>query len=278
MFANVLLVVLLGGCDPLNAIPDRIRDEDLRGTLGSETEARAALEKKFSQPIVFWTNSGGLEGSSRVRPSKRQSEPVVKIDFKRQLVGDKELQLIGKFRQLDELELVGDFTNDGLRYLSGLSGLRKLSLYSPMISDAGVSQFEGKALTELVLANTFITDKSVQHIATFAKLRTLNLSNCAAVTDKGIRDLLKLKNLQALWIPGTAVTDSGLEGVAQMKQLKVLGLASPSITEKGVKKLTALRELQTLYVDGVVISPSVVRELENALPETHLLGIPRTRQ
>src|SRR5262249_5794593 len=114
-------------------------------------------------------------------------------------------------------------------------------------SDAADAQLEplqsgAENLRGLVLSNTKITDKGLKHLKNLADLQTLLLSN-TKVTDTGLRDLEPLIALKWLDLKATQITDAGLSSVRRLNRLERLSLEGNSITDKGLEQL---RELATL--------------------------------
>ncbi len=87
-------------------------------------------------------------------------------------------------------------------------------------------------LAWLKLTDTKITDKGMGEISKLKNLIKLHL-NHTAVTDKGIDNLLKLNNLEYLNLVGTTITDAGLEKLGQIKSLKNIYLWQSQVTKIG---------------------------------------------
>src|SRR6202030_4403429 len=51
------------------------------------------------------------------------------------------------------------------------------------------------------------------------------------ITDAGLEDLSRLKNLQTLWLEDTQVTDMGLKELAVLKSLQSLNLSTTHVTD-----------------------------------------------
>ena len=83
--------------------------------------------------------------------------------------------------------------------------------------------------------------------AALTALRTLDLSECNAITDQGVRSLVCLTALQTLHLSRTDITDQGLQSLSCLTALKTLGLYNcPGITDQGLQPLTCLTALQYL--------------------------------
>jgi len=57
------------------------------------------------------------------------------------------------------------------------------------------------------------------------------------ITDKGLRHLSSLKNLEWLALAGAKVTDAGLKELAGLDQLLYIGLSKTKVTNAGLNEL-----------------------------------------
>lgn len=64
-------------------------------------------------------------------------------------------------------------------------------------------------VTEVLLANSQVTDVGLEHLAELTDLEILGLTD-TQVTDGGLAHLAGLKNLDHLWLYDTQVTDAGI--------------------------------------------------------------------
>ena len=72
--------------------------------------------------------------------------------------------------------------------------------------------------------------------ADLAKVPYLNLSN-TKITDAGLKEMAKFKNLKILDLSSTQITDAGLKELAKLQNLGILELYSTKITGVGVAEL-----------------------------------------
>jgi beta-lactamase regulating signal transducer with metallopeptidase domain len=163
-------------------------------------------------------------------------------------------ELLGKLKTLPKLrELdVGPtklITPAGLRHLSGLSSLQKLSLYS--------LNHDGKGLG----------DMAIQQLIGLKSLRELHLNHCGT-TDAGVGLLEAMPQLTHVELYAEArLTDSALVSIAKLKRLKHLSLNSYVGTEQGwmrfskegTRLLAGLQELEHLHLVGQEISPETLQ-------------------
>ena len=91
-----------------------------------------------------------------------------------------------------------------------------------------------------------VTNKGLKDLAGLQNLQTLNLFCCKGVTDEGLKELAGLKNLRSLNLTYTPVTDAGLKELARLKNLQSLKLEHAQVTDAGLKELARLKSLQSL--------------------------------
>jgi hypothetical protein len=97
-----------------------------------------------------------------------------------------------------------------------------------------------KHVRRLVLADTQITDRSLELVAKHRRLGLLDLSR-TKVTDRGMDAIAKLPFLSTLRLSGTAVTDRGLEALAKRSgsiDLRGIDLTDTRVTAGGVRALS----------------------------------------
>lgn len=104
--------------------------------------------------------------------------------------------------ELVDLSRCHGITDDSLRNLGALDGLRRLWL-----------------------ADTPITGASFGHLANLTSLRELSLSG-TRVTDASLRNLAALRGLEFLALDDTEITDEGLRNLRSLQTLR--GLALPA--------------------------------------------------
>ena len=87
-------------------------------------------------------------------------------------------------------------------------------------------------VTILGLANTSITDESLERLSKFPYLTNLHLGN-TRVIDDGIAQLSTLKNLEVVNLVGTAVSDVGLAALAELPRLRKVHAWNSGVTAAG---------------------------------------------
>ena len=108
--------------------------------------------------------------------------------------------------------------------------------------------------TAVDATGTDIGDDDLESIHELSRLKSLNLSGCSRITDKGLAYVAKLKQLRVLNLTGCdQITNTGLLHVAQLTQLTSLDLSGdvdidrPSkITDTGLEHIAQLTQLISL--------------------------------
>jgi len=155
---------------------------------------------------------------------------------------DKDLKALRGHPGLRKLELfLPDITAAGLRELRSLPKLAVLRIEMGRITDEGMAALQAiKTLRELDLERARITDAGVARLRHFPALRVLSLANARTLTDVGAKELAPLSALEELDLSGTDLTDAGLRELEALRGLRVLRLKEMQhVTADGVRKLRA---------------------------------------
>lgn len=182
---------------------------------------------------------------------------------------DAALALVARVEQLTALDLSGskELTDDGVRQLAGLRGLKHLDLSGTAITDRTLEVVGTlPALETLGLAMTHVTDNGLARLAQCHELREVNLS-WTRTGDGALRALAGKQKLHTL-ATGNDVTDAGIRLLHDLPvfkswqggetQLTLLGgRARPNhlslrgaFTDRGVRELRGLDGLFGLSLDG----------------------------
>ena len=146
------------------------------------------------------------------------------------------------------IALHSEITDETVAAILQFSELNQLSFYRSTVNDKQLGMLGSiQKLTSLNLGETTITDKSVfSFVVTQNNLQSLHLSG-TAISDAGVKSLVKLSRLSWLELENTQITDASAASLAQIKSLKVLRIRGTRLTDSGLQKLTALSGLQQLY-------------------------------
>lgn len=122
-------------------------------------------------------------------------------------------------------------TDDDLKYLSGLTGLKFIEISDNPITDQGLKHLANLTKVEVLLMNyTLITDDAL------AILKNLNpkLLRVAGtqVTDKGLEHLMHMTNLEELYVGQTKVTPAGR---AKLEKVLTKCKIGPALPDRAVE-------------------------------------------
>ena len=93
------------------------------------------------------------------------------------------------------------------------------------------------------------------------------------ITDEGLKEVAKLKQLEGLYLGHTKITDVGLKEVAKLQQLSKLGLVNTKITDAGLKDVSKMQQLGRIFLTGTKVTDAGVTELKKALPKCRIYKI-----
>lgn len=154
--------------------------------------------------------------------------------------------------------------------LTPFVNLRKLNLDYSTFSDEGMRYLTGmKELTHLSLRDTLITDAGLQYLSGLTNLEYLDLYG-GKITDRGVKALAGLKKLKKLNLLGSSITDESAEILAGLPNLEELNLYRSQITNAGLAKLRNLRQLQSLDLRYTRVTRGGVDEFRAALPKCEI--------
>ena len=106
--------------------------------------------------------------------------------------------------------------------------------------------------------------------ADLEKVVSLNL-NFTKITDEGLKELPKLKQLTYLRLFSTQITDASLKELAKRQQLTAIDLGLTQITDAGLKELAKLEQLASLNLNNTKVTKAGVAELRKALPKCKII-------
>ena len=194
-------------------------------------------------------------------------------------VVDEHLEHIKRLRFLEELLLLGQFTDVGLQYLGNLTGLRRLTLVieGSHTTDAGLVFL--KNLSELdslyLLSEGTFSNAGLAYVVTLKKLRHLSLRG-TLIDGVGLSYLCQLPLLTRLWVSHAEIFDSDLaQNIHRLANLTGLGLDATHITDDGLTYLQGLKNLQHLDLSSCEITDSGLVHLQN-LTAVDLLDLSHT--
>lgn len=176
------------------------------------------------------------------------------------LLTDTVCDFLSHCSSLHEIDLsMCAITDSALGYLSGIGNLEKLNLnWCYAISDQGLCVLpQLKSLKWLSLWSCeHVSDAGLQCLAEILTLDTLQLPEFAAITDKGVCDLLKrAESLKEIRIANLdEITDRTIFAIAESRGLQRISIEyCRQITSDGLSRLVApqLRLLRIKNCEGV---------------------------
>ncbi|MCH7958813.1 MAG: tetratricopeptide repeat protein [Candidatus Hydrogenedentes bacterium] len=185
------------------------------------------------------------------------------------------------------ITLDGLATVAGVRSYSDLSEEKLGALRSRAVSamarsgtDIGPSKLleilGGTALEVLDMSYTDIVDTDLYNIVDWSKLRSVDLSGCTGITDRGVARLADAKGLEKLLLSGTGVTDQALTYLWGLDSLRELNLSNTRISDNGLAPIISLPALETLSLADTPIEGAGLSYLRN-LDSLRRLDLSRTQ-
>ncbi len=123
------------------------------------------------------------------------------------------------------------------------------------------------------LSGTDVTDAGLVHLAEIENLAWLHLKD-TKITGEGLKHLAGLKTLKRLHLERTKITDDSLANLAGLENLEYLNVYGTDISDAGLEHLKGLKKLRKLYVWQTKVTSGGVADLQAALPELEVIGIP----
>ncbi len=188
-------------------------------------------------------------------------------------------------------------TDRGVKYLSRITTLERLSLYGTRVSDEGLAILRDLgSLHELDISASQVSGKGLKHLEKLPHLAALNVSNLKIskglssigrmpnikdlnlsstdVDGDGLRHLASLEKLGKLDLSDTAVDDNGMVHVAKLTRLNELSLYQTKVTDVGLRHLVGLKDIQVLDIRYTALSDKGMADLARmrSLRELRLYG------
>ncbi len=172
------------------------------------------------------------------------------------LSGAKELRVVS-------LEQCSAITAEGLEHLKGLKNLTELALYGATgLKDAEMAKLaEMPKLVALDLRQTPISSLALSYLKDMKGLKSLDLSETAAVGNEGLEHIRGLTGLEDLNLWSCNIDDKGLVNLKGMTKLKRLNLDKCLITDEGLKELEPLTNLEFLHIGSTQVTDAGLEHL-----------------
>lgn len=154
------------------------------------------------------------------------------------------------------LDLRGtDASDEGLRHIARLTGLRALELDGCPAGDAGLERLDALVNLEEIDLGGFgkdhevpgVGERGMHVLARLPKLRRLGLWR-SEVTVSGLAELRNCRSLTHLELNGTMIGDAGLAEIVECRSLTYLRVEDTKVTDAGLVHLAKLPQLETLWI------------------------------
>jgi hypothetical protein len=198
------LVALEHGFANWNALTKFVATMPTRGAVAAKPVRVVMLEAAQDERTIL----SSREWSAVIRLLAQHAQSGLAAEGQ---MTDDVLDAVSRVETITSLDLSGSkaLTDDGIRHLSRLRGLRHLDVSGTAITDRGLEVLRELAdLESISLAMTRVTDAGVAHLSGCDKLERANLS-WTPTGDGAIRALAG-KSMLRDFRSGNAVTDAGL--------------------------------------------------------------------
>ncbi|CAG5011670.1 hypothetical protein DYBT9275_04997 [Dyadobacter sp. CECT 9275] len=92
------------------------------------------------------------------------------------------------------------------------------------------------------------------------------------ISDNGLKELSKLKNLNKLHLEHTAVTDAGLVHLKDLSKLEYINLVDTKVTDSGLKSVMQVKNLKSVYVWRSAVTDSGVVQIARSYPKIQIVN------
>jgi hypothetical protein len=179
-------------------------------------------------------------------------------------VWDQQLADIAWMTHLRSLSVHTFATDQGMRSLRGLTGLRDLRFSSYYATDGGLVHLQGLTrLESLLLDVPKMTDAGISHLAGLPNLKQLGIIGRQNISDAAIDILMNFPRLESLALHGDGITNDGLAKLASSTALKSLALGGKNITDTGVVRLQRMTQLRALGLAGAQVTDAGLEGLQS---------------
>jgi len=165
--------------------------------------------------------------------------PEARVAARFDSAGDAALLALKKETLIGAIEVIDATrcTEKGLAALKELPNLHKLVLGKSNLKAAGASAIgQCPELRYLGLADSGLTDVDLANLKKLTRLEHLALSNNPRITDKGMQTVKGFERLRALYLANTALTDKGLVELKVLDGLRTLNVANTKVTAEAAEQ------------------------------------------
>jgi hypothetical protein len=170
-------------------------------------------------------------------------------------------------------------TDQGVKYLDGLPGIRELTLHSPSLANPLATVPSFYTSVEWLKIEATLDAESLRPLGLMTALRDLQLVN-SQLDDATLLQLPKLPALPKLDLNDNRLQlgEAAVEHLAGFPALTVLNLVNVPAPEENLLRLSRLRQLEHLDLSGTQATDRVLDELPKLvnLKSVNLYGVPAT--
>lgn len=156
------------------------------------------------------------------------------------------------------------FKEDDLKYLTEMTGLKRIELDSTDVGDQGLKTIAKlPSLVYITLARSLVTGKTLADLAPLKQLTDLQLGH-NAISDGNLNGVTSIQSLKVFQVQSCQLKDKDLEPIGHLKNLESLTLhENKKITDNGLKYLAKLPNLHYLDVGQTSITINGLKVLKN---------------
>lgn len=92
------------------------------------------------------------------------------------------------------------------------------------------------------------------------------------ITDAGLKEISKLKNLNKLHLEHTSVTDAGLANLKNLPYLEYINLVDTKVTDAGLNNIASMQGLKSVYVWQSAVTDSAVSKITRQYPKLMIVN------
>jgi Leucine-rich repeat (LRR) protein len=168
-----------------------------------------------------------------------------------------------------------NLSNDELRHLSNLTGLKALLLDYTRLTGQGLKWLQNITPYFLSSRMTLFSDEGMKLLPALSSLTCLDLSD-SRITDLGMANLADLKHIDSLSLWENRISSKAALTLGSMKSLKTLCLGGTIFGDEGASCLQSLDLLTTLELPRTAITDKALGPLA-LIPNLAELGLSSNR-
>ncbi len=167
-----------------------------------------------------------------------------------------------RFSSFDDAE--DGLCDKAMKYVAGLTGLKKLNLDRSEVTDAGLSQAKTLVnLESITLFSTLVKGKAFKDLAGLKKLHTINIP-LNELTPDTYELFSAYPKLTTLDVGRCHPSEQAIKSIAKCTKLIDLDVSgNRTVNDRTIKHLTALKQLKSIRLYGTNVSLEGLAELKD---------------